>query len=46
MPDLTTSERLALAPAIALMFILGLYPQLIAGPIHATVMQWAGQVSF
>ena len=46
MPDLTTRELLALFPAIALMFLLGLYPQLIAGPIHATVMQWAGQVRF
>jgi NADH-quinone oxidoreductase subunit M len=46
MPDLTSSELLVLAPAIALMFLLGLYPQLIAGPVHATVMQWAGQVEF
>ncbi len=46
MPDLTTRELLALFPALALMFLLGLYPQLIAGPIHATVMQWAGQVRF
>ncbi len=46
MPDLTTSELLMLAPALALMLILGLFPQLIAGPIHATVMQWAGQVTF
>jgi NADH-quinone oxidoreductase subunit M len=46
MPDLTTAELLMLAPALALMLILGLYPQLIGGPIHATVMQWAGQVNF
>jgi NADH-quinone oxidoreductase subunit M len=46
MPDLTKGEVLALSPALALMLILGLYPQLIAGPIHATVMQWAGQVNF
>jgi NADH-quinone oxidoreductase subunit M len=46
MPDLTTGELLALFPVLALMFLLGLYPQLIAGPIHATVMQWAGQVMF
>jgi len=46
MPDLTTAELLMLAPALALMLILGLYPQLIAGPVHATVMQWAGQVRF
>jgi NADH-quinone oxidoreductase subunit M len=46
MPDLTTAELLMLAPPLALMLILGLYPQLIAGTIHATVMQWAGQVTF
>jgi NADH-quinone oxidoreductase subunit M len=40
MPDLTLTERLALAPVIALMFVLGLYPQLITGMVHGTVMQW------
>jgi NADH-quinone oxidoreductase subunit M len=40
MADLTTSERLALLPVIALMFVLGLYPQLITGMVHGTVMQW------
>jgi NADH-quinone oxidoreductase subunit M len=40
MPDLTITERLALAPVIALMFVLGLYPQLITGMVHGTVMQW------
>lgn len=39
-PDLTTAERLALLPVIALMFLLGLYPQLITGMVHATVTQW------
>ncbi len=46
MPDLSTGELLAFFPVLALMFLLGLDPQLIAGPIHATVMQWAGQVRF
>jgi NADH-quinone oxidoreductase subunit M len=46
MPDLTSRELLALFPVLVLMFLLGLDPQLIAGPIHATVMQWAGQVRF
>jgi len=46
MPDLNTGELLALSPALVLMLVLGLYPQLIAGPIHETVMQWAGQVRF
>jgi NADH-quinone oxidoreductase subunit M len=40
MPDLSITERLALAPVIALMFVLGLYPQLITGMVHGTVMQW------
>ena len=38
-PDLTSGERLALAPAIALMFALGLYPQLILGVVNSTVIQ-------
>jgi len=46
MPDLTTREILLVAPVLVLMLVLGLDPQLIAGPIHATVMQWAGQVTF
>jgi NADH-quinone oxidoreductase subunit M len=46
MPDLTTQEILMLAPFLALMLVLGLDPQMIAGPIHAIVMQWAGQVRF
>jgi NADH-quinone oxidoreductase subunit M len=46
MPDLTLTERLALAPAIALMFVLGLYPQLITGMVHTTVMQWVGGMGF
>jgi NADH-quinone oxidoreductase subunit M len=46
MPDLTTGELLSVAPVLALMLLLGLDPQLIAGPIHATIMQWAGQVKF
>jgi NADH-quinone oxidoreductase subunit M len=40
MLDLTFTERLALAPVIALMFVLGLYPQLITGVVHGAVMQW------
>ena len=40
MADLSTTERLAIAPAILLMFVLGLYPQLITGMVHGTVMQW------
>jgi NADH-quinone oxidoreductase subunit M len=40
MPDLTTMERVAVLPAIALMFVLGLYPQLITGMVHGAVTQW------
>jgi NADH-quinone oxidoreductase subunit M len=40
LPDLTMTERVALFPAIALMFVLGFYPQLITGMVHGTVMQW------
>jgi NADH-quinone oxidoreductase subunit M len=44
MADLTTTERWALAPVIALMFVIGLYPQLITGMVHGTVMQWIAGV--
>jgi NADH-quinone oxidoreductase subunit M len=40
MPDLTTTERLAFVPVIALMFLIGLYPQIITGMIHSTIAQW------
>jgi NADH-quinone oxidoreductase subunit M len=36
-PDLTTGERWALAPALLLMAVLGLLPQLALGTINATV---------
>ena len=38
--DLTTTERLSLLVPIALMFLLGLDPQLITGVIHGTLSQW------
>jgi NADH-quinone oxidoreductase subunit M len=40
MHDLTTSERFVFAPVIALMLVLGFYPQLIAGKMTGTVAQW------
>lgn len=46
MPDLTTGERLALMPALALMFVLGFYPQLIVGAVNSTVMQLVSQLRF
>jgi NADH-quinone oxidoreductase subunit M len=44
LPDLTTGERLALAPAIALMFALGLWPQLVLGVIDNTVIRMVQQL--
>ena len=46
MPDLTLAERCMLAPAIAVMFAVGLYPQLISGMVHGTVMQFVGLVRY
>ncbi len=45
MADLSTMERFTVAPAIALMFVLGLYPQLIAGKMVGTVTQWTTPAS-
>ena len=39
MPDLTLSEKWAIAPAIALMFVLGFYPQIILSVVNTTAMQ-------
>jgi NADH-quinone oxidoreductase subunit M len=46
MPDLTTGERLALLPVIALMFVLGLCPQLVLGVVNSTAMQMVQQLRF
>jgi len=46
MPDLTTGERLALFPPIALMFALGLFPQLILGVVNSTAVQMVRQLRF
>jgi NADH-quinone oxidoreductase subunit M len=46
LPDLTVGERLALAPVIGLMFVLGLYPQLVLGVVNSTVIQLVQQVKF
>jgi NADH-quinone oxidoreductase subunit M len=45
-PDLSMGERFALAPAIALMFVLGLYPQLVLGVVNSTVIQMVQQLKF
>jgi NADH-quinone oxidoreductase subunit M len=46
MPDLSLGERLALLPAIALMFVLGLCPQLVLGVINSTTMRMVQQLKF
>ena len=40
------AERLTVAPAIALMFVLGIFPQLLIGVINPTVMSDVGEVEF
>ena len=45
-PDLTRAEQLSLAPAIALMFVLGLYPQLVIGVFNRTVIQLVHHLNF
>jgi NADH-quinone oxidoreductase subunit M len=42
--ELTVAEGLLVLPAIALMFVLGLWPQLVLGFVNGTVMQLASQV--
>jgi NADH-quinone oxidoreductase subunit M len=46
LPDLTIGERLALLPPIAIMFVLGIYPQLILGVINGTAMKIAQQLRY
>ncbi len=45
-PDLTTGERLLVIPSIALMFILGIWPQFILGAVDATVVKLVQQLNF
>jgi len=44
MPDLSLGERLAVFPAIALMLVLGFYPQIIVGTVNSTVVQLVTQL--
>jgi NADH-quinone oxidoreductase subunit M len=46
LPDLTLRERVMLAIPIALMFVLGIYPQLILGFINNTVVAMVKQLPF
>jgi NADH-quinone oxidoreductase subunit M len=45
LPDLSTAERFLVLPSIALMFLLGIWPQFILGTIDATVMKLVQQIS-
>jgi NADH-quinone oxidoreductase subunit M len=46
LPDLTLSERLALVPPIAIMFVLGLYPQLVLSVINSTVLRMVHEMRY
>ena len=46
MPDLTLSERLLVLPVIVLMFVLGIWPQLVLGAIDSTVVKMVAQLNF
>jgi len=46
LPDLTAMERLMVLPPIALMFVLGIYPQLLLGTINSTVVQMVDKLKF
>ena len=46
LPDLTTAERVLLAIPIGLMFVLGLYPQVLLRVINSTVARMMEQLPF
>jgi NADH-quinone oxidoreductase subunit M len=46
MPDLTLSERALVVVPIVLMFVLGLWPQLVLGVMDATVVKMVQQLNF
>ena len=46
LPDLTLSERALIFPAIALMFVVGIYPQLLLGLLNSTVKQMIQQLAY
>ncbi len=46
LPDLTLREQAAVLPAVALMFVLGVYPQAVLGVINSTVVQMVEQLKF
>jgi NADH-quinone oxidoreductase subunit M len=46
LPDLTMCERAMLAVPLALMFVLGVYPQLVLDVINRTVVEMVKQLPF
>ncbi len=46
LPDLTLGERALAAVPITLMFVLGLYPQLVLGVVNSTVLRMVEQLKF
>jgi NADH-quinone oxidoreductase subunit M len=42
--DLTLAEQAKVLPVIALMFVIGVYPQVLIGMINPTVVQMVGQI--
>jgi NADH-quinone oxidoreductase subunit M len=46
LPDLTITERMLLTPALVLMLLLGLCPQLVLGVINSTVVRMVEQLKF
>jgi NADH-quinone oxidoreductase subunit M len=46
LPDLTLAERIAILPPIALMFVLGVYPQLMVGVVSSTVGRMVENLRF
>jgi NADH-quinone oxidoreductase subunit M len=45
-PEITPTELLLVLPGTVLMFVLGLYPQLVVGVIDATVVKMVQQLNF
>ena len=45
-PDLTRNERVMIAVPIALMFVLGIYPQLVLGFVNQTVIEMVKHLPF
>jgi NADH-quinone oxidoreductase subunit M len=46
LPDLTLTERVLILPAIILMFVLGIYPQIVLGMVNSTAVQMVRNLRF